>query len=530
MRLLLPLFLAACAGPASDPPAETERSDLIPLPPPPECLRDITPPVIELLQPIPEAINGPIDVVFRAVDRCSLVHQQEVAPLPTSLECDLEDVCTARLDPPEGYHLVRVRAVDQDGNAARLDRPLLVDRTPPRVRFAGERWNGATLPHGEMIDLVTLAWDSASGLVSDEVFLDGQRVEEQRLIWAGDLQPGRHEVEARAIDRAGNVTRVFGSFTLRPPPAQIRDLQALGDLLVSTQLAGDLDDAWGAVGLVSEWITLSWARADPDCAGQVADLMDARGHRNAAILDLAKGAASSAVAHLRSAVLSLKLASWDGDVWSAVEDLPGMEDIREIRQAVIHHEGAWLDHWVMVDGRIGRVDGWTDDGVWTDWHLFVLDLVKAWLLEFAQDAACRLLMHGRPNAVEPLCPGTPHDPLHLSARCRLNQIRTVVRRRERAALHRLLPRAACDVYRAFERGAGRRVEPPALHCPEAGELVLAPSQLGPDVAPEDGIPDFVSCGGVIHCPNTLPPVPAHLPPGQGGSCDGDRFEGPEGGC
>ena len=69
----------------------------------------------------------------------------------------------------------------------------------------------------------------------------------------------------------------------------------------------------------------------------------------------------------------------------------------------------------------------------------------------------------------------------------------------------------------------RDVDPRHLRCPPAAELLTERARLGPDQAPEDGAPDDLVCRGVVFCPDGDPPVPAHLPPGAGGSCDGDRF-------
>lgn len=242
-------------------------------------------------------------------------------------------------------------------------------------------------------------------------------------------------------------------------------------------------------------------------------------------------------------------------------------------EAWLHHLIEFVDYNRQLDRLSGQHHVWTR---FTSWE--ILHLTK-FIFEFARDAACRQHLHGRANAVEPLCPNfAGHDHLH-EARCRNSLALTAFNTREVDDARRIVVGSECLLRYSFDNiyntyvdidnvantrecwnseteeyesvacnDEGEECEPcpentclsqrfrcdrfpqliyPAFPvCPPPDLLLASESVDGPDAAPEDELPDYYVCDGSFYCPDDLPPVPSHLAPGAGGSCDEGRFDDP----
>ena len=116
--------------------------------------------------------------------------------------------------PAEGPQRILFTAEDAAGNRRAVEVPVRVDRTPPSLSLldAGE---GSSLDP-RAASVFGIAEDA--GAIS--VTVDGVPAERLDRAWRADLAglaPGRHVVDVRARDEAGNETRVQRAVTVRAP-------------------------------------------------------------------------------------------------------------------------------------------------------------------------------------------------------------------------------------------------------------------------------------------------------------------------
>jgi len=111
----------------------------------------------------------------------------------------------------EGLHTIDFRATDQAGLRATSSLNLRVDKTPPAITFT---LTGTTGTNGWYTSPVTLsihASDALSGVASVEYRLDSGSWTSGNSLMLGD---GEHTVEARATDKAGNLSLVTTAETI----------------------------------------------------------------------------------------------------------------------------------------------------------------------------------------------------------------------------------------------------------------------------------------------------------------------------
>ena len=111
----------------------------------------------------------------------------------------------------EGPHTVDFRATDQAGLVSSTSLSFKVDKTPPLITFTPSGITGANGWYTSPVTLQINAADPLSGVASIENRLDaGSWVPGNILI----LNEGEHTVEARATDKAGNLSTVSAAETI----------------------------------------------------------------------------------------------------------------------------------------------------------------------------------------------------------------------------------------------------------------------------------------------------------------------------
>lgn len=155
--------------------------------------------------------------------------------------------CDALGTPADGRHTLVVSAADVAGNVASGSAALDVDATPPRVTLALP-----ALPEGgfyaEPIAVSATFTDATSGIASTSITLDGTAVAGSSFVVS---LPGRHEIVAKATDRAGNVAEARRTILvdLGPPTTTLTLAGVAGEpgfwrsALVGTLATVDLDVA-----------------------------------------------------------------------------------------------------------------------------------------------------------------------------------------------------------------------------------------------------------------------------------------------
>jgi hypothetical protein len=111
----------------------------------------------------------------------------------------------------QGPHTVDFRATDQAGLRSTTSLHFQVDKTPPAVSFTPIGTPGANGWYTSLVALSISAEDALSGVAGIEYRLDGGA-------WISGssltLSDGEHTVEARATDRAGNLSAVTPATTI----------------------------------------------------------------------------------------------------------------------------------------------------------------------------------------------------------------------------------------------------------------------------------------------------------------------------
>ncbi|NEE03496.1 ThuA domain-containing protein [Phytoactinopolyspora halotolerans] len=109
----------------------------------------------------------------------------------------------------DGVHELEFRGTDATGNTSDpVAVDLSVDATAPEVEVTGVD-DGGSYEFGTELDLEAVADDATSGVASLTVELDGDEVDNPSTAAPA---AGAHELTARAVDEAGNVTEVMVSF------------------------------------------------------------------------------------------------------------------------------------------------------------------------------------------------------------------------------------------------------------------------------------------------------------------------------
>lgn len=115
---------------------------------------------------------------------------------------------------------VSALALDADGDGANeaelnptsiLSGERAYDAEPPEISF-GSLLDGARFAHADSLVLSISATDSASGVATTSVELDGTRIAPETIIDLFDLSIGEHQIVASATDGVGNVRRVTRAF------------------------------------------------------------------------------------------------------------------------------------------------------------------------------------------------------------------------------------------------------------------------------------------------------------------------------
>nr|WP_203981251.1 chitobiase/beta-hexosaminidase C-terminal domain-containing protein [Planosporangium flavigriseum] len=155
-----------------------------------------------------------------------------------------------------GQHMVHYRAKDKAGNTSpegmvsfTVVAPPAQDKTPPQV---SAQVSGTKDGAGNYVNSATVtisASDAESGVATVEYSLDGQPYAAYTAPVAVN-QPGKHTVNYRATDKAGNTSNVGAvEFTVTSPPGDTTAPQ------VSAAVAGDKDASGNYVG--SATVTIS---------------------------------------------------------------------------------------------------------------------------------------------------------------------------------------------------------------------------------------------------------------------------------
>ncbi|BDZ65217.1 FIMAH domain-containing protein [Agromyces mangrovi Wang et al. 2018] len=122
-----------------------------------------------------------------------------------------------RFDPyvvdTEGETEVLYRAFDTGGNVSDVESVVVkVDSIAPDVSITGVA-DGDELGSSATVGIGVDSSDETSGVVSEELTLDGEPLEEGDLdLWT--LELGEHELVAAAVDEAGNRSEVSVAFTV----------------------------------------------------------------------------------------------------------------------------------------------------------------------------------------------------------------------------------------------------------------------------------------------------------------------------
>lgn len=182
-------------------------------------------------------------------------------------------------------------------------------------------------------------------------------------------------------------------------------------------------------------------------------------------------------------------------------------------------KGRWAELYVLVVDRLCQAHDAVGQGVRPAWDTFIYEPFRTWLVEVGHDMSCRQWLEGRPDAVNPLYPGTPAHRWGLQSRCLLTDVRQQLRRRQMHEVRNTLPVTMCAVARSWSAAFRVLLEDFLPSCRAMPDVDLVQAHLGPDQAPEDGLPDFLACDGATLCPKGQPPVPSHLPPGDGRVCE-----------
>jgi hypothetical protein len=111
----------------------------------------------------------------------------------------------------EGVHTVDFRATDQAGLQATASLSVKLDKTPPAITFTPVGTSGANGWFTSSVSLHINVIDALSGVASTEYRIDSG-------IWMPGnnlaLSDGKHTVEARATDKAGNLSAVSAAETI----------------------------------------------------------------------------------------------------------------------------------------------------------------------------------------------------------------------------------------------------------------------------------------------------------------------------
>ncbi|MBS2021168.1 MAG: hypothetical protein JST92_02075, partial [Deltaproteobacteria bacterium] len=206
-------------------------------------------------------LNPPVVTVTGVSD--GLVTRSSVTPVITATD-DLLVSARTLLDGQaftsgatvvaEGTHKLDVLAKDQGGHSTRVLLTFIIDRTPPLLRISGAT-DGSRIRTFPRISIVST--DANAGTTT--VRLDG--------VTLPDAQPftvsteGAHQVQATAVDRAGNASQAQLSFFIdrTPPGVSIlapadRAVVAPGELEVIAAVSDD--GPLGAVTLNQQLMTL----------------------------------------------------------------------------------------------------------------------------------------------------------------------------------------------------------------------------------------------------------------------------------
>jgi len=166
---------------------------------------DQVPPDLSLLDFDPDRWFLPTARLGVLVSEASQVEYRfdegELILLPTSGDVPLEGLSS-------GEHELHLRATDLDGNSREILVHVRVDGDSPALAWCGE-----PAVQERTIALCWSALDAHSGIISVELFLDGQRVVSNASAsgWSGTVSVGDHMFVLRAVDRAGNAAELSRS-------------------------------------------------------------------------------------------------------------------------------------------------------------------------------------------------------------------------------------------------------------------------------------------------------------------------------
>lgn len=122
----------------------------------------------------------------------------------------------------DGEHVLDMQAMDTAGNSVQIQRSFRIDSSPPQISLTPFGQSGSNGWYVSNVGLETLASDAMSGLLHAEYSLDdGSWLP---LVAAVSLKEGRHGVQVRATDLAGNqsAAAILIKVDTTPPTAELQ--------------------------------------------------------------------------------------------------------------------------------------------------------------------------------------------------------------------------------------------------------------------------------------------------------------------